>query len=78
LLPADQPHDCLTAQQAAEAWQEFVAEVSRLNSRHRTVLQIAAVLRVRPDIGVAALAAYSAVLSKPGASLADESRVAMT
>jgi hypothetical protein len=49
--------------------------VPRLNSRHRTVLQIAAVLRVRlgidPDIG-------AAVLSKPCASLADESRGAMT
>lgn len=75
-----QPPDCLTPAQA-DAWQAFVTELPWLNSGHRAVLQIAAVLRARliadPDMGVAALSAYSAVLSKLGATPADESRVAM-
>ena len=75
-----QPPACLTPAQA-DAWQEFVAELPWLNSGHRAVLQIAAVLRARliadPDMGVNAMQAYSAVLSKLGATPADESRVAM-
>jgi hypothetical protein len=75
-----QPPECMTSAQA-EAWQEFTVELPWLNSSHRAVLQIAAVLRARlnsdPDMGVAAMQAYSAVLSKLGATPADESRVAM-
>ena len=75
-----QPPDCLTPAQA-DAWRAFAAELPWLNSGHRAVLQIAAVLRARlntdPDMGVAAMQAYSAILSKLGATPADESRVSM-
>ncbi len=75
-----QPPDCLTPAQA-DAWRAFVAELPWLNSGHRAVLQIAAVLRARlvadPEMGVAALSAYSSILSKLGATPADESRVTM-
>jgi len=71
---------CLALAQAA-AWQDLVAELPLLNSSHCAVLQIAAVLRARlngdPDMGVDAMQAYSAVLSKLGATPANESRVPM-
>lgn len=76
-----EPPNALTPAQA-EAWRTFAAELPWLNSSHRAVLQIAAVLRARltadPDMGVNAMQAYSAVLSKLGATPADESRVAMS
>ena len=75
-----QPPASLTPAQA-EAWQQFVDELPWLGSSHRALLQIAAVLRARlnadPDMGVNAMQAYSAVLSKLGATPADESKVSL-
>lgn len=62
-----------------QAWREFAAELPWLNSSHRALLQVACVLRARlnedPDMGVNALQAYSAVLSKLAATPVDESKV---
>ena len=62
-----------------EAWEEFKAELPWLNSSHRALLQLACVLRARlnddPDMGVNALQAYSAVLSKLAATPVDETKV---
>jgi hypothetical protein len=64
-----------------EAWEEFRDELPWLNSSHRALLQIACVLRNRintdPDMGVNALATYSAVLSKLAATPVDETKVSM-
>lgn len=62
-----------------EAWEHFRAELPWLNSSHRAILQIACVLRARleadSDLGVNALATYSAVLSKLAATPVDETKV---
>lgn len=64
-----------------EAWEEFREELPWLNSSHRALLQVACVLRARvntsPDIGVDALKAYSAILSKLAATPVDETRVSV-
>jgi hypothetical protein len=62
-----------------EAWAAFATELPWLNSSHRALLQVACVLRARldadPDLGVSALQAYSAVLSKLGATPVDETKI---
>jgi hypothetical protein len=64
-----------------DAWEEFRAELPWLNSSHRALLQLACVLRARmnddPEMGVNALATYSAVLSKLAATPVDETKVSM-
>ncbi len=64
-----------------EAWEEFRAELPWLNSSHRALVQIACVLRARinedPEMGVNALATYSAVLSKLAATPVDETKVSV-
>ena len=64
-----------------DAWHEFAAELPWLNSSHRALLQVACRLRARlntdPDMGVNALQAYSAVLSKLAATPVDETKVSM-
>lgn len=61
------------------AWHEFAAELPWLNSSHRALLQLACRLRARlnndPDMGVNAMQAYSAVLSKLAATPVDETKV---
>lgn len=61
------------------AWHEFAVELPWLNSSHRALLQLACRLRARlntdPDMGVNAMQAYSAVLSKLAATPVDETKV---
>lgn len=61
------------------AWQEFAEELPWLNSSHRALLQLACRLRARlntdPDMGVNAMQAYSAILSKLAATPVDETKV---
>lgn len=63
------------------AWHEFASELPWLNSSHRALLQVACRLRARlntdPDMGVNALQAYSAVLSKLAATPVDATKVSM-
>lgn len=63
------------------AWHEFAAELPWLNSSHRALLQLACRLRARlntdPDMGVNAMQAYSAILSKLAATPVDETKVNM-
>lgn len=76
--PLGEPYAGMTDEQRA-AWEEFRVELSWLNSSHRALLQIACVLKARlvanPDLGVNALATYSAVLSKLGATPVDDTKV---
>lgn len=65
------------AEQAA--WHEFAGELPWLNFGHRALLQLACRLRARlntdPDMGVNAMQAYSAILSKLAATPVDETKV---
>lgn len=76
--PLGEPYKAMTESQR-EAWNEFRDELPWLNSSHRALLQVACVLRARlnnePDMGVNALQAYSAVLSKLAATPVDETKV---
>lgn len=67
------------AEQAA--WHEFASELPWLNSSHRALLHLACRLRARlnndPDMGVNAMQAYSAILSKLAATPVDETKVSM-
>jgi hypothetical protein len=61
-------------------WREFVDSLPWLHSAHRTLLRLACHLAARLDageIGVSAAQALGSVLSKLGATPADESRVNM-
>ncbi len=73
----DPPSSLTPAQR--RAWVAFAAELPWLKGSHRALLRLACVLRARvestPDIGVTALSAYSAILSKLGATPVDETRV---
>lgn len=64
------------------AWHEFADELPWLNSSHRALLQLACRLRARlnddPDMGVNAMQAYSAILSKLAATPVDETRLNIT
>jgi hypothetical protein len=60
------------------AWHNFTAELPWLNRAHRAILHLACILRVKVTSGsdgINYLQVYSAILSKLGASPADESRV---
>lgn len=62
-----------------DAWNGFAEELPWLNASHRALLQLACRLRARlntdPDMGVNAMQAYSAVLSKLAATPVDETKV---
>lgn len=72
-----EPYKSMTPAQC-EAWEEFRADLPWLNSSHRAILQVACLLRARmnadADIGVTALSAYSAILSKLAATPVDETK----
>lgn len=73
-----QPYKMMTEAEQS-AWREFAAELPWLNSSHRALLQLACRLRARlnsdPDMGVNAMQAYSAILSKLAATPVDETKV---
>lgn len=75
-----EPYANMTADEQ-DAWHEFACELPWLNSSHRALVQIACRLRARlntdPEMGVNALQAYSAVLSKLAATPVDETKVVM-
>jgi hypothetical protein len=75
--PIGEPYANMTDEQKA-AWEEYRYELPWLNSSHRVLLRLACVLTARmndPDIGISALHALSAVLSKLGATPVDETKV---
>lgn len=76
--PLGQPYAKMTEDEQ-NAWHEFAAELPWLNSSHRALLQLACRLRARlnndTDMGVNAMQAYSAVLSKLAATPVDETKV---
>jgi hypothetical protein len=78
--PVGEPYKSMTDSQKV-AWAEFQKELPWLNSSHRALLQVACVLRARlnddPDMGVNAIATYSAVLSKLAATPVDETKVSV-
>jgi hypothetical protein len=69
----------MTKEQKA-AWREFAQDLPWLNRSHRALLHLACVWRAKlekeGDLGVSATQAYSSILSKLGATPADESKVA--
>lgn len=76
--PLGQPYKQMSdAEQSA--WFEFADELPWLNSGHRALLHLACRLRARlnndPDMGVNAMQAYSAILSKLAATPVDETKV---
>lgn len=76
--PLGEPYKAMSdAEQIA--WHEFASELPWLNSSHRALLQLACRLRARlnsdPDMGVNAMQAYSAILSKLAATPVDETKV---
>lgn len=76
--PLGQPYKSMDESERS-AWFEFSEELPWLNSSHRALLQLACRLRSRlntdPDMGVNAMQAYSAVLSKLAATPVDETKV---
>ena len=76
--PLGEPFARMTPGQA-DAWREFQSELPWLTSSHRALVQVASVLRSRidsdPAIGITALSAYSAILSKLAATPIDDSKV---
>lgn len=78
--PLGEPYKAMTEAEQ-NAWHEFATELPWLNSSHRALLQLACRLRARlntdPDMGVNAMQAYSAILSKLAATPVDETKVSM-
>lgn len=76
--PVGEPYARMTDEQKA-CWDEFRSELPWLNSGHRTILRMACILAARmdtePEFGVQATQALSSILSKLGATPADESKV---
>lgn len=73
-----EPDPTLTPAQQA-AWRQFQATLPWLDASHRTLVRIASLLTARlddPGVGLNAIAALSAVLSKLGATPVDSSKVA--
>lgn len=75
--PLGEPYKAMSDAELV-AWHEFAAELPWLNSSHRALLQLACRLRARlnsdPDMGVNAMQAYSAILSKLAATPVDETK----
>ena len=72
------PDPTLTPAQQA-AWRQYAATLPWLDASHRTLVRIASLLTARlddPGVGLNAIAALSAVLSKLGATPVDSSKVA--
>lgn len=76
--PIGEPYKMMSEAEQS-AWHEFAHELPWLNSSHRALLQLACRLRARlnddPDMGVNAMQAYSAILSKLAATPVDETKV---
>lgn len=76
--PLGEPYVSMTDLQKA-AWYQLASEIPWLTSSHRALVRIAATINARFDageeVGVAAMQALSAVLSKMGATPADETKV---
>lgn len=76
--PIGEPYANMTEPQKVH-WREFAIDLPWLNSSHRVLLRLACHLAARLDgdveMGVAAIQALSAILSKLGATPVDESRV---
>ena len=76
--PLGEPYRMMSEAEQS-AWLEFASELPWLNSSHRALLQLACRLRARlntdPDMGVNAMQAYSAILSKLAATPVDETKV---
>ena len=75
------PPKWLTETQTA-AWREFEAELPWLNRSHRSLLEIAAVVRARVqaggEVGTKALSLLRLCLSSLGATPSDASKIAWT
>ncbi len=72
-----EPYATMTQAEQAQ-WHEFVRDLPWLNSSHRVILRVACRLTVDLDgdeFGVSKAQALSSILSKLGATPADESRV---
>lgn len=78
--PLGDPPARLTPAQA-DAWREFAADLPWLARQHRAIVGLACRMQSRIEDeswwGVSALSAYSAILSKLGATPVDDSRVSM-
>lgn len=78
--PLGDPPARLTPAQA-DAWREFDRDLPWLARQHRAIVGLACRMQSKIEDeswwGVSALSAYSAILSKLGATPVDESRIAM-
>lgn len=79
IRPLGEPYARMTPAQK-QAWQEFREEMPWLNSTHRVLLRLACVWAAKlddpeADFGVSATQALSSILSKLGATPADETKV---
>lgn len=77
--PLGEPYARMTDDEK-RAWEEYRAEMPWLNSSHRVLLRLACVWTARlddpeADFGVSATQALSSILSKLGATPADETKV---
>lgn len=76
--PIGKPYVGMTKEQKA-VWTESVANMSWLHAGHRLLLRQVCILAARmetdPDMGVSALQALGAALSKLGATPTDETKV---
>lgn len=79
--PIGAPYATMAAAEK-DAWRDFVSTLPWLAGSHRAILRLACVIRVRVETGenpgVSLMSAYSALLSKLGASPSDEARVRWT
>ncbi len=78
LPPVGEPFAKMTEAERT-AWEAFKIELPWLNRAHRAILRLACLCRVRiesgDDVGINRLQVYSAILSKLGATPADEARI---
>lgn len=75
--PLGEPYASMTEAQKA-AWAEFQRDLPWLTSSHRVLLRLACMWTARldqPEFGVSATQALSSILSKLGATPADETKV---
>ena len=74
-----EPYKVMSLEEQAQ-WHEFVRDLPWLNSSHRVILRMACKLTVDMDgdeFGVSKAQALSSILSKLGATPADESKVSV-
>lgn len=75
--PIGEPYKMMSEAEQVQ-WHEFVRDLPWLNSSHRVILRVACRLAADldgPDFGVSKAQALGSILSKLGATPADESRV---